>query len=62
MPPRTQRRNTAYLNRWIPRSDRLDRDSEVSLDVTYLDELLTMIAPLDRSARPSRSSFLICAF
>jgi len=62
MPLQTQRRNTAYLNRWIPRFGRLDRDSDVSLGVTYLDELLTMIAPLERRARPSRSSFLICAF
>ena len=28
MPPRTQRRNTAYLNRQIPRSGQLDRDLE----------------------------------
>jgi len=63
MPPRTQRRNTAYLNRWISRIGQLDHDSDGQAHgVTYLEELLAMIAPLDRRARPSRSSFLIWAF
>jgi hypothetical protein len=28
MPPRTQRRNTAYLNRWILRIGQLERETD----------------------------------
>jgi hypothetical protein len=79
MPPTTQRRNTAYLNRQISRFGQLDRDLHGPSGVTltglafdlggslkqrfrpdeigtaYLDQLLTMIAPLDRRATPGRS-------
>jgi hypothetical protein len=52
MPTRTQRRNTAYLNRRISRIGQLDRDREGQpLGVPYLDELLPRIAPLDRRAK-----------
>jgi len=48
MPPLPQRRNAAYLNRWISRIGQLDRDSYGQAHcVAYLDELLTMTAPLD---------------
>jgi hypothetical protein len=86
MPPSTQRRNTAYLNRQNPRMGQPDRDTgwpgtltwtglaidlwgslkqrfrPDELGVAYLDELLALIAPLERRVRPSSSSFLICAF
>ena len=52
MPPTTQWRNTAYLNRKISRIGQLDRDSYGQAHgVAYLDELLSMIAPLDRRAK-----------
>jgi len=86
MPTRTQRRNTAYLNRRISRFGQLYRSLEdqatgaftgLAIDLggsvepplrpddlgsAYLDQLLNINAPLERRARPSHSSFLICAF
>ena len=47
MPPPTQRRNTAYLNRTIQRFGALDRDSELRFALPTWTN-----CPLDRAAGP----------
>jgi hypothetical protein len=62
MPPTTQRRNTAYLNRLKSRIGQVDRGFEATPELPTWTNRLLHLRRLIEGRRPSHSLFLICAF